>query len=102
MVSGHMQSFLMMTRSKKPSSCAESQSKYSDRFDDAVEELPSLASDEQKARMNMEFFPTQTWQAFYNKQARSGELGLFPCIVALGAASHATSRYVCALCPSHS
>ncbi|CAD6566944.1 MAG: hypothetical protein CYPHOPRED_001288 [Cyphobasidiales sp. Tagirdzhanova-0007] len=51
----------------------ESQSKYSDRFDDAVEELPSLASDEQKARMNMEFFPTQTWQAFYNKQARSAK-----------------------------
>lgn len=48
-----------------------SHTKYSDRFDDPVEKLPTLDSAEQKARMGMEFFPTLTYQAFYSKKART-------------------------------
>ena len=50
----------------------EHQTRFADRYDDPVEELPSLASDRQKARMNPDFFPTLTWQSFYNKKARVG------------------------------
>jgi len=47
-----------------------STTKFTDRYDEPVDQLPTMASDAQKERMGMEFFPTMTWQAFYNKQAR--------------------------------
>lgn len=51
----------------------DSQTKYSDRYEDPVEELPTLLSEEQKARLNPLFFPPQTWEMFFNKKARTGE-----------------------------
>lgn len=53
-----------------PEPKSEHQARFADRYDDPVEELPSLSSDRQKARMNPDFFPTLTWQSFYNKKAR--------------------------------
>lgn len=45
--------------------------KYSDRYEDPVEKLPSLADAEQKARLNAEFFPNLTWKAFFDGERRS-------------------------------
>lgn len=51
----------------------DSQTKYSDRYEDPVEELPTLLSEEQKARLNPLFFPPQTWEMFFNKKARTAK-----------------------------
>ncbi|KAL7009267.1 hypothetical protein EMMF5_000897 [Cystobasidiomycetes sp. EMM_F5] len=53
------------------SGCSAGTVKYSDRYEDPVEKLPSLADAEQKARLNAEFFPNLTWKAFFDGERRS-------------------------------
>ena len=44
--------------------------KYSDRYEEPVEVMPSLTDAEQKERLNPAFFPTAIWQAFFEKQPK--------------------------------
>jgi len=72
---GYMKSYLKKLRFSAyhvaiPEQKDVSHSKYSDRYEAPVDQLNTMASEEQKNRMGMEFFPTMIWQAFYNKKSR--------------------------------
>lgn len=54
-------------------------SKYSDKYEDAAESLPSITS--QKDRMNPEFFPPSLWNGFFEKgdkaKVKAGKLACY-------------------------
>ncbi|KAK9899695.1 hypothetical protein P389DRAFT_207332 [Cystobasidium minutum MCA 4210] len=49
----------------------DAHTKYSDRYEDPVEELPTLLTETQKARLNPDFFPQATWDMYFNKKLRT-------------------------------
>lgn len=51
----------------------DAHTKYSDRYEDPVEELPTLLTENQKARLNPDFFPQPTWDMYFNKKLRTSE-----------------------------